>query len=444
MSEHSGQRIAVIGAGVAGLAAAWALGQRHEVTLYEKDERLGGHANTVDVDYDGVSVAVDTGFIVYNNINYPNLVALFETLGVETQPSDMSFGVSFDHGWLEWAGDSVGTYFAQKRNLLRLSHHAMWRDILRFNKQAQRDIAEGSTEGVTLGAYLERRKFGTAFRDRYLLPMGAAIWSMPNADMLGFPAKSFLEFFDNHGLLSGFNTFQWRTVTGGSRSYVAKLVAAARGHFRTGCGATKVTRRDDGVDVVDAVGATTHFDQVVLACHSDQALALLDDSATKSERDLLGAIRYAPNRAVLHRDASLMPKRRAVWSSWNYVNDGRPGLSDGPVSLTYWMNRLQGIDPARPLFVTLNPAREPRPDLTFAAFDYHHPQFDHAADVAQRRLQMIQGTQRTWFCGAYCGHGFHEDGLASALEVAARLGAAAPWGKAGRPRIYTPMAEAAE
>lgn len=429
------RRIAVIGAGISGLGAAWALSRVHDVTVYEKDTRPGGHANTVDVDYDGRSIAVDTGFIVYNNINYPNLVALFDHLGVATEPSDMSFGVSFGGGSLEWAGDSLATLFAQKRNLLSIRHHAMWTDILRFNRIAKADIQADSVGAQSLGDYLSARRFGSAFRDRYLLPMGAAIWSMPNAEMLSFPAASFLSFFDNHGLLSGFNTFQWRTVTGGSRSYVRKLTAAIAGDIRIGCGIAEVRRIDGGVTVTDSTGATALYDDVVMACHPGQTLKLLAD-ATPAERTALGGIRHAPNTAVLHRDPSLMPRRRSVWSSWNYLSDAAPGLTDAPVSLTYWMNRLQSIDRAAPLFVTLNPARAPRADLTFGVFDYAHPQFDAAADAARGALRPLQGQSHVWFCGAWSGHGFHEDGLTAGLEVAAALGAPAPWGQAGRRRVF--------
>lgn len=423
------QRIAVIGAGITGLGAAWALSQRHEVTLYEKDPRAGGHANTVYVDYDGERIAVDTGFIVFNEVNYPNLCALFETLGVATQASDMSFGVSFGGGSLEWAGDSVATLFAQKRNLFSLRHHAMWTDILRFNRTATADLKSGALGAQTLGDYLAKHRFGTPFRDRYLLPMGAAIWSMPNADMMQFPASSLLSFFDNHGLLSGFNTFQWRTVTGGSRTYVEKLVAAIAGDVKLGCGVRDVRRADHGVIVTDTSGNVAVFDHVVMACHPQQTLAALSD-ATLEERKALGRLRHAPNVAVLHRDPSLMPRRRAVWSSWNYLSSDRPGLTDTPVSLTYWMNRLQGIDRSKPLFVTLNPAQPPKPELTFGVFDYAHPQFDAEADSARHALNALQGGRNIWFCGAWSGHGFHEDGLTAGLNVAAALGAPAPWRQA--------------
>ena len=437
MPGGSRRRIAVIGAGVTGLGAAWALSRRHAVTLYEKDSRAGGHAHTVDVDYDGQTIAVDTGFIVYNEINYPNLCALFGALGVPTEQSDMSFGVSFAGGALEWSGDSIGTLFAQKRNILSVRHHAMWTEILRFNRIAARDLKSGVIGTQTLGAYLASRRFGASFRDRYLLPMGAAIWSMPNAEMLGFPAASFLSFFENHGLLSGFSTFPWRTVTGGSREYIRRIMADIDGDIRLGCGAASIRSIEGGVAVTDTRGATALYDDVVMACHPGQSLALLAD-ASPAERLALGGLRHAPNIAVLHRDPSLMPRRRQVWSSWNYLSDAQPGPDDTPVSLTYWMNRLQNIDRATPLFVTLNPARPPRPELTFGTYEYAHPQFDAAADNAREALRRVQGQRHIWFGGAWSGHGFHEDGLKAGLEIAAALGAPAPWGYAGRPRVFSP------
>lgn len=435
------KRIAVIGAGIAGLGAAWALGKRHDVTVYEKDARPGGHANTVEVDYDGRRIAVDTGFIVFNDVTYPNLIALFAELGVVTEDSDMSFGVSFGSGRLEYAGDNVGTLFAQKRNLLSLRHHAMWMDILRFNRTATADIASNAVGARSLGEYLASRRFGAAFRDRYLLPMGAAIWSMPNSEMLGFPAASFLSFFRNHGLLSGFNTFRWRTVTGGSQQYVGKLVDAIAGRIFPGCAVRDVRRTDAGISVTDASGLATAYDEVVMACHAPEALAMLGD-ATQAERAALGALRTARNIAVLHRDPALMPRRKSVWSSWNYLSDEQPGLSDRPVSLTYWMNRLQNIDRRYPLFVTLNPAHPPKPELTFGVFDYAHPQIDAGAESAVTALRPLQGRRNIWFCGAWAGHGFHEDGLTAGLEIAAALGAPAPWGAVGRPRVFADKATA--
>lgn len=429
------RRIAVIGAGITGLGAAWALSKRYDITVYEKDARPGGHANTVDIDYDGHEIAVDTGFIVFNNVTYPNLIALFAELGVVTEDSDMSFGVSFGGGSLEYAGDNVGTLFAQKRNLFSLRHHAMWTDILRFNRTASADIASGAVGTQSLADYLSAHRFSTAFRDRYLLPMGAAIWSTPNAEMLNFPAASLLSFFQNHGLLSGFNTFKWRTVTGGSRQYVTKLLAAIAGTVKLGCAVTSLRHTETGVSVTDITGETAQFDEVVMACHAGQSLALLTDP-TPAERQALGALRTAPNTAVLHRDPALMPRRKAVWSSWNYLSDQRPGLTENPVSLTYWMNRLQNIDRQYPIFVTLNPAHPPKPELTFGTYNYSHPQIDSGADAALRALQSLQGKRHVWFCGAWSGHGFHEDGLSAGLEVAAALGVPAPWDQAGHPRVF--------
>lgn len=438
------QRIAIIGSGISGLGAAWSLSPTHDVTLFEKDARLGGHANTVDVDYEGKRIAVDTGFIVYNELNYPNLTALFAQLGVATEASNMGFSVSLDQGRLEWSGESLKTLFAQRRNLLKLNFHAMWIDILRFNSFARRDLANGAASGQSLGAWLDARKLGKAFRENYLLPMGAAIWSTPASEMLAFPAESFLSFFANHKLID-FDRPQWRTVTGGSREYVAKLTAALPLRIATATPVKAVTRGEKTVRVA-LEGHTEEFDRIIFACHSDQALRLLTD-ATPDEHALLGAVRYAPNTAWLHRDTTLMPRRRKVWAAWNYLR--RTGADEGaPVAVSYWMNRLQNLDPSRPLFVTLNPAEPPLPRLTFARFEYDHPQFDQNALNAQQRLSSLQGQRNSWYCGAWCGHGFHEDGLTAGLEVARALGGRVlPHGIA-RPRIFAAhsvaMAEAAE
>lgn len=438
------KRIAIIGSGISGLGAAWSLSPQHDVTLFEKDQRLGGHANTVDVDYEGKHIAVDTGFIVYNELNYPNLTALFAQLGVATEASNMGFSVSLDQGRLEWSGESLKTLFAQRRNLLNPFFHAMWIDILRFNSFARRDLASGAARGQSLGVWLDARRLGKAFRENYLLPMGAAIWSTPANEMLAFPAESFLSFFANHKLID-FDRPQWRTVTGGSREYVAKLAAALKLRIATATPVKAVARDDQGVRIT-LNDRTETFDHVIFACHSDQALGLLSD-ASAEERALLGAVRYAPNTAWLHRDTTLMPRRRKVWAAWNYLR--RTNEREGsPVAVTYWMNRLQNLDPTRPLFVTLNPVEPPQPRLTFARFEYDHPQFDQKALQAQQSLSAIQGERNSWFCGAWCGHGFHEDGLTAGLEVARALGGRVlPHGIA-RPRIFAGasslLAEAAE
>lgn len=428
--SQSRQRVAVIGGGIAGMGAAWLLHPHHDVTLFEKDRRLGGHSNTVDaVHDDGRRIPVDTGFIVYNQKNYPNLTALFDTLGVPTQPSDMSFAVSLDQGRMEWAGDNPLKLFGQPSNLVRPAFLRMVRDILRFNAAARFALRQGRLGGLTLGQFLKAQRYGPELSWHYLLPMTAAIWSAAPARMLDFPAESLLRFLDNHGLLELRDRPAWRTVSGGSRRYVHAIAAALGKAVHTGRAAMHVFRAGDGVSVIDDSGQRQLFDQVVLACHADQALAALADGDAR-ERACLGAFRYQANDAVLHRDTDLMPRRRRLWSSWNYLADSdRQGGTDDSarVSVTYWMNRLQGLDRRYPLFVSLNPLREPDPGKVFARFRYNHPVFDSGAIAAQRSLGAIQGRRRTWFCGSWCGHGFHEDALASAVSVGLALGAAPPW-----------------
>lgn len=413
-------KIAIIGTGITGLSAAWALKDRHDVTVFEKEARLGGHSNTVTVDYDGKTLDVDTGFIVYNALNYPNLIALFDALNVQTQQSDMSFSVRDGRPGSEWGSDGAPGYFAWKRNALDLNHWALLADMLRFNSQAQKDVHDPILHTLSLGEYSARLGLSQRFLERYLVPMGAAIWSTPEQGMLDYPAASFVRFFNNHRLVH-FERPNWRTVTGGSRRYVEKFAESLGTRVKLQSPVTHIRRDTAGVDVV--VGGQTHrFDEVILACHSDEALALLGD-ASAQERNILGAVRYAPNEAVLHRDASYMPIRKAAWASWN-VSRGDP---NAPIELTYWMNRLQGQDPACPLFVTLNPAKPVDPTQVFARFNYAHPQFDAPAAKAQREILSIQGVNKTWFAGAWQGYGFHEDGLRAGLRVALKLGGQIPW-----------------
>ncbi len=424
-------RIAVIGTGIAGNAAAWALSQRYPVTVYDRELRPGGHSHTVTIDYDGAPIPVDIGFIVYNETNYPELTAMFAHLGVETNESCMNFALTARDRRFEWKGgghtwlDTAKGLFAQPRNVLSPSYLWMLRDILTFNAKSVEDYASGALKGLTLGEYFKLRKFAPRLLTDYLAPMGAAIWSAPSERMVDFPAENFIEFFQNHSLLQ-YDRPIWRTVKGGSQRYVEKLTAAFRDRLRLGCAVTSIERTGHGVTVADSLGHNDTYDHVVIASHSDQALSMLAD-ASQAEQDILGAIRYAPNVAYLHRDPRLMPKRKYAWASWNLLQWTRKDTAVNDVAVTYWMNPLQGIDADKPLFVSLNPPFEPDPALTFGRYLCDHPQYDKAAFAAQKRLVEIQGQRHTWFCGAWTGYGFHEDGLRSGLAVAESLGATVPW-----------------
>ncbi|WP_298357294.1 NAD(P)/FAD-dependent oxidoreductase [Rhodoblastus sp.] len=415
------QRIAVIGAGVSGLSCAWVLSRHHDVVLYEAEQRLGGHANTRTIDAGGRDISVDTGFIVYNEPTYPNLSALFAHIGVESVPTDMSFSVSLDRGAYEYAGKGLRGLFAQPRNAFRSRFWSMIGDLLRFYREAPRDLPQMGD--ISLDAYLARGRYGEAFIRDHLYPMAAAIWSTPAAEVGAFPAASFIRFCDNHGLLKLARRPVWRTLRGGSRQYIEKL-AEGIGEIRLGAAVMRVARRPYGVEVRDARGGMERFDAIVIAAHADTALAMLE-TPSLAEREILGAFRYSGNIAFLHSDPSLMPRRRAAWASWNYLAE-----SGGPrgLAVTYWMNRLQPLGAQPQLFVTLNPSAPPRENAIFARDAYRHPQFDLAALDAQRRLWSLQGADRIWFCGAYFGAGFHEDGLQAGLAVAEQLGGhRRPW-----------------
>lgn len=415
--------IAIVGTGIAGMAAAWLLSERHRVTVYERDDRPGGHSNTVDAPTPTGSVPVDTGFIVYNERNYPNLAELFRFLGAPTQPSDMSFAVSLDDGALEYAGSNLRTLFGQPRNLVNRRFWQMLADIRRFNREAPSLAA--SAGAMTLGEFLDAHRFSPSFVEDHLLPMAAAIWSAPMATMREHPVAAFIRFCSNHGLLSLDDRPQWRTVTGGSRAYVRRLTARYAHRIRLDRAVRRVRRAPGRVFVEDCRGAVEAFDHVVIAAHADQALAMLADPSAEEAR-LLGAIRYRQNLAILHRDAAVMPKRRRVWSSWNYL--GRRGDDAAEPCVTYWMNRLQGLPEGAPLFVTLNPPRAPRAGTVLASFVYEHPIFDRPAAQAQAALATLEGVRNTWYCGAYFGAGFHEDGLQAGLAVAEALGGVRrPW-----------------
>ena len=408
------------------MSATWLLSQAHDVTLYEAEPRLGGHSQTVDAPSAEGPIAVDMGFIVYNVANYPNLVALFDHLGVATKPSDMGFAVSLDEGRLEYGGENVSTLFAQWRNLVRPRFWSMLSDLVRFYREAPAHACALDADMTSLGDYLTAQGYGRAFQDDHLLPQAAAIWSASVSDIRDYPATAFIRFCENHGLLKILDRPLWRTVEGGSRAYVSRLTAAYADKARLGAAVKGVRRTPGGVLVRDAAGDIERYDRLVVATHADQGLALLEDPSPREEA-VLGAFGYSRNLAVLHSDPALMPRRRKTWSAWNYVGRTRAD-GDPQLCVTYWMNRLQALPRETPLFVTLNPVRAPDPTKVIRAEVYEHPLFDAAAMRAQKDLWSLQGTANTWWCGAYFGSGFHEDGLQAGLAVAEALGGVRrPW-----------------
>ncbi len=426
------------------MGAALALSEENDVHLFEKDGRIGGHANTVDVAFGDTVVPVDTGFIVYNTVNYPNLTGLFAHLDVPTKVSDMSFGLSVDGGATEYACDSFDTLFAQRSNLFRPRFIKGLREILRFNEEAPALLDQGKLDGLSLGAFLSQYRYSDWFRDNFVLAMGGAIWSTPTAMMLEFPAESFVSFFRNHGLMNGMGeTHKWRTVDGGSRAYISRIMQALGDRVHAGAEVVGVDRSSGLPKLHFADGNEAVFDQVILACHGPQARALLGDQ-DEQEEQILSAFRTSDNRAVLHSDPALMPKRKKVWSSWNFLAGRNAATDRRPAAVTYWMQRLQGIAPEHPLFVSLNPARDIDPDLIHREFTYAHPIFDSAAFRAQSEISAIQGRGGVWYAGAWLGYGFHEDGLRAGLAVAHALGAAPNWAKGLPEPAASPLQEAAE
>jgi predicted NAD/FAD-binding protein len=407
--------VAIVGAGIAGLTCAHVLGPRHEVTLFEAEPRLGGHANTLRVDLADETHEVDTGFIVFNDRNYPGFERLLAQLGVETQPSHMSFSVS-DGDAFEYNGASPNGLFACRSHLLDPSFARMVLDLLRFNREA-RSLIGLNGSGPSLGAFLDRGGYSRAFVDKLIVPQASAVWSADPAQMWNFPASFLAEFFDNHGMLAQRDRPRWRTVSGGSRRYVEALAARFRGPVRTATPIRSIARRPEAVELVPEGGEPERFDAVIVAAHSDQVLTMLAD-ATRAEREVLGAIPYQPNEAVLHTDARVLPRRRRAWASWNYHLEPEPA---GRATLTYHMNRLQSLDSRAELCVTLNRGHAIDPAHVLATIPYAHPVFTPAGIAAQRRWGEISGADRTHYCGAYWGFGFHEDGVASALRVCERL-----------------------
>jgi predicted NAD/FAD-binding protein len=412
-------RIAIVGSGISGLVSAHLLSRRHDVVLFEADERPGGHSHTHRVDLPDAAVDVDTGFLVYNERTYPLFCRFLDHLGVATQPSDMSFGVSDRRTGLEWRGTSPATVFAQRRNVVRPAFWRMLADVARFNRLALGLLQAPPADDVTLEELLARHRWSSGFMEWYLVPLGASIWSANPSAMVQIPATTFCRFFERHGLLRLGDQPRWRTITGGSRKYVNAVLGPLQreGRVRLGTAVEKVRRGPEGVELVSALGPE-EFDHVVIATHSDQALRLLSD-ADRLERSVLGAIAYQPNRATLHTDGRLMPRHRKAWASWNYQ---RLGPDADRATLTYHVNSLQGIASGTPLLVTLNQDDAIDPDLVITRMDYEHPVLGPATVAAQRRHREINGARRTWFCGAYWGYGFHEDGVRSAVEVCAALG----------------------
>ena len=419
-------RIAVIGSGIAGLASAWLLSQAHEVVLFEANDYLGGHTHTHDITLGGRAYAVDTGFIVHNPDHYPLLTRLFQALDVATQPTTMSFSVHNGRSGLEYNATSLDALFCQRRNLVSPRFLGMVRDLFRFYRQAP-ELLQGEGPGPGLGEWLQVNGYGEAFRDDHLVPMASALWSSPPEQILQFPARYLVQFMANHQMLQVSGRPQWRVVRGGSARYVDALRARWQVQERLACPVQAVQRDADGVRVDNAAGSE-RFDQVVLACHSDQALALLAD-ASGDEQAVLGAIGYQPNEVVLHTDASLLPRQRKAWAAWNAFV---PGTPEAPCTVSYCMNLLQGIDAPEPLVVTLNRSEAIDPARVLRRLNYHHPVYTPQSVAAQQQRGRIQGVNRTWFAGAYWGWGFHEDGMRSAVEVASALGVDWPAGHDGR------------
>lgn len=414
-------KIAVLGAGAAGLTSAYLLSEKHDVTIYEKNDYAGGHTSTVVIpDGPDAGTPVDTGFIVFNDRNYPFFIKLLARLGLRGQASDMSFSFTSEKDRFTYSSYVPHGLLAQKRNLLRPVFYQMVSGILRFNKNATRDLHAGVLGRQTLGAYLEKGRYGKPFMDFYLIPMGAAIWSTPTAEMMDFPAESFLRFFDNHGLLALKGRPNWMTVPGGSQSYVRAMFSRFTGNLKVNSEVASILRKPDQVEVKLKNGQTAAYDCVVIGAHANEALRMLGDPS-EEERRLLGAWNYTRNHTVLHTDASAMPWTRKSWASWNYLLEDAPG-EKMPVSLSYDMNRLQSLKTARQYFVTLNRFAPIARDKIIREFDYTHPSYTWDSLLTQEKLPGLNGVRRTFFCGSYFGYGFHEDAVKSALEVTRHFG----------------------
>jgi uncharacterized protein len=417
------KKIAIIGSGISGLGAAYLLNSVHNITVYDKSDYIGGHSRTIEIENKDGKIPVDTGFIVFNQKNYPLLTSLFKHLDVPIIESNMSFGVSINDGQIEYGTQKLRNVFTQKINLLKPGFWRMIYDIIQFNNNARQFLH--SEPNLTLGECLQLLKMGPWFKHYYLLAMGGAIWSTPIEEMLKFPAATFIRFFDNHGLLTTNDQPQWYTVVGGSREYIKRLTKNFKNKIHTNRGVIKVVRNTEDVIVVDTTGQTETYDEVVFACHADQALSIIE-KPNPNEIKILNAFKYQKNRVVLHTDQSFMPIRKNAWSSWVYVSKN---VNDekNPVSLSYWMNNLQPLMTDEEIFVTLNPGKNPDPILIKNDHVFEHPLFDEDAIGAQTKIDIIQGKNKFWFCGAYQRYGFHEDGLQSAVNMASAMGINRPW-----------------
>lgn len=413
-------KIAIIGTGISGLGAAYLLHKQHDIVVYEKNGYVGGHSRTIEVPLEYGPTPVDTGFIVFNDWNYPNLLGLFDQLKVPYQKSDMSFGVSVNSGWLEYSSNGL---FAQRKNLFRPQYWRMLLDVFKFNKNAPAFIDKDPS--ISLGDCLEQLKLGEWFKRYYILAMGAAIWSCPVETIMKFPAQTFLRFFKNHGLLSINKRPQWFTVTRGSREYIGRLIAPFAEHILLNNGAKSIKKVKNQWQVIDERGDKRLFDHVIFACHADQTLKMIDQP-TADESLVLSKFSYQRNHIVVHSDTSFMPQHNQCWSSWVYLSEQKKDNSNG-VSLSYWMNNLQNLETDVPVIITLNPARRPKDSLVLDEHYFSHPIFDYHAIMAQEAIPQIQGKRNLWFCGAYQRYGFHEDGLLSAVNVVKALGGNIPW-----------------